>query len=127
MSAVGRQEPHDGLSGSKHPTEDVDGAALSTSALVAIVDRLQERNRQLERAPESRIVIEQAKGVLVERLSLTPDQAFEILRRAARTQRRRIHLLAAEVISSRETPPVISVAAAALRVEGAAARDDPAA
>jgi hypothetical protein len=127
MSAVRRSEPHDGLSGSEPRSADVNGAATSTSALVALVDLLRERNLQLERALESRIVIEQAKGVLVERLSLSPNEAFEILRRAARTQRRRIHLLAAEVIASRETPAVILVAAAALHGDGAAARDDPAA
>jgi hypothetical protein len=127
MSAVSRPGSRDGLSGSEPRSADVNGAATSTSALVALVDLLRERNLQLERALESRIVIEQAKGVLVERLSLTPDEAFEILRRAARSQRRRIHLLAAEVIASRETPAVIRVAAAALHVDGAAARDDPAA
>jgi hypothetical protein len=127
MSAVRRSEPHDGLSGSEPRSADVNGAAPSTSALVALVDVLRERNLQLERALESRILIEQAKGVLVERLALSPDQAFEILRRAARSQRRRIHLLAAEVIASRETPTVIRVAAAALHVDGAAERDDPAA
>ena len=127
MSAVRRSESHNGLSGSEPRSADVNGAATSTSALVALIDLLRERNLQLERALESRIVIEQAKGVLVERLALSPDQAFEILRRAARSQRRRIHLLSAEVIASRETPAVIGVAAAALNVDGAAARDDPAA
>jgi AmiR/NasT family two-component response regulator len=75
---------------------------------------------------ESRIVIEQAKGVLVERLALGPDEAFEILRRAARSQRRRIHDLAADVVTSRDTPAMIDAAAAALD-NGAAARDEPAA
>ena len=127
MSAVSRPGPRDGLNGPEPRSADVNGAATSTSALVALVDSLRERNLQLERALESRIVIEQAKGVLVERLSLDPDEAFEILRRAARSQRQRIHLLAAEVIASRETPAVIRVAAAALHVDEAAAREDPAA
>jgi hypothetical protein len=127
MSAVRRSEPHDGLNGSEPRGADVDGAAPSPSALVALVDLLRERNLQLERALESRIVIEQAKGVLVERLELAPDEAFEILRRAARSQRRRIHLLAAEVIDSRESPASIRAAAAALHLDGAAARDDSAA
>jgi hypothetical protein len=119
MSAVRRSEPHAGLNGSEPRAADVDGAATSTSALVALVNLLRERNSQLERALESRIVIEQAKGVLVERLSLAPDQAFEILRRAARSQRRRIHVVAAEVVDTRETPADIRAAAAALHLDAA--------
>jgi hypothetical protein len=87
---------------------------LNGSELAAMVEALTERNLQLERALQSRIVIEQAKGVLGERLTLAPDDAFEILRRAARSQRLRIHILAAEVVTSRETPAVIQAAAAAL-------------
>ncbi len=101
-----------------------DGAARPTSALVALVQLLAERNRQLEQALESRIVIEQAKGVLAERLGLEPNQAFEILRRAARNQRRRIHLLAEEVVGTRETPAEIRAAASALHVNGDWTRAD---
>jgi hypothetical protein len=97
------------------------------AALETLVESLKERNHQLERALESRIVIEQAKGVLIERLGLPPEDAFEILRRASRTQRRRIHLVAAEVVASRETAAVILSAIAALGLDGAAAREDPAA
>src|SRR5207253_322738 len=117
MSAVSKPGPHDG-DGSGAPFADADGKAPRTSALVALVQLLAERNRQLERALESRIVIEQAKGVLAERFEIEPNQAFEILRRAARTQRRRIHLLADEVVGSRQTPAVIRASAFALRVNG---------
>ncbi|MBD0338858.1 MAG: ANTAR domain-containing protein [Thermoleophilia bacterium] len=57
-----------------------------------------ERARQLEHALASRVVIEQAKGLLAERHGLTVDEAFERLRHKARSSRRRIHELAAEVI-----------------------------
>jgi hypothetical protein len=124
VSAVSRSESPERLSDSEPRGAGVEGSATSTSALVALVDLLRERNMQLERALESRIVIEQAKGVLLERLGLDADQAFEILRRAARSQRRRIHLLAAEVVASRDTPTVIRAAAAALHVNGAASPDD---
>ena len=63
-----------------------------------------ERARQLEQALTSRIVIEQAKGVLAERYGLPLDEAFERLRREARSSRRRIHELAAEVVGG-ETQP----------------------
>ena len=39
---------------------------------------------QLQRALDSRIVIEQAKGVVAERNQVAPDQAYEMLRNHAR-------------------------------------------
>jgi diaminopimelate decarboxylase len=72
-----------------------------------VVDRvaaLELENKQLRTALSSRIVIEQAKGVLAERFGLGLDDAFTLLRRAARSSRRRIHGLAAEVTTARETP-----------------------
>jgi hypothetical protein len=49
-------------------------------------------------------VIEQAKGVLAERFGLEPDQAFEVLRRGARSNRLPLRDLAASVVSSERTP-----------------------
>lgn len=70
---------------------------------------LLERNRQLEHALQSRIVIEQAKGMLAERFSLPPDEAFELLRRGARNHRIRLHDLARRVVEERvATPPEIA-------------------
>ena len=108
---------------------DVDSATSLTQELFGpfgaeLVQLLAERNRQLEQALRSRIMIEQAKGVLAERLMLEPNQAFEILRRAARSQRRRIHALANEVVVTRETPPAIRAAASALHVNGDWTRAD---
>jgi hypothetical protein len=82
--------------------------------LVALASRLLERTLQLEEALRSRVTIEQAKGVLAERLRLDMPSSFELLRRAARTNRMRIHDLAAAVVASRETPAEI----ADLLVEG---------
>ena len=62
------------------------------------------RASQLEHALQSRIVIEQAKGVLGERYRLTPDNAFDLLRRSARRHSMNLHVLAAEVVASRQTP-----------------------
>jgi AmiR/NasT family two-component response regulator len=72
-----------------------------------LAERLLEKNRQLEHALESRIVIEQAKGVLAERLEIRPDEAFELIRRAARHNRLPLRDLAAEVVATRETPDAI--------------------
>jgi ANTAR domain len=60
-----------------------------------------ERSRQLEHALVSRIVIEQAKGRLAERHGIGVDEAFERLRAEARSARRKIHDVAAEVASGK--------------------------
>jgi AmiR/NasT family two-component response regulator len=82
---------------------------------VAVVRRLAEdvallrrRTEQLQHALESRIVIEQAKGVLAERLALPPEASFEVLRRAARSAQTDIHDLAREVVLAPATPPPVA-------------------
>lgn len=52
---------------------------------------------QLQGALDSRVAIEQAKGVLSERLGVDMDQAFSLLRGQARAQNRRLAELAAAV------------------------------
>jgi AmiR/NasT family two-component response regulator len=68
------------------------------------IDELEADNRHLRIALESRIVIEQAKGVLVERFDLSPEAAFEPLRSAARRSRRPVRDVAAEIVKTRVTP-----------------------
>ena len=70
-----------------------------------LVATLAEQNAQLERALESRVLIEQAKGMLAERWDTSPAEAFELLRSAARSHRMRVHDLARRVLLSRSTPP----------------------
>jgi GAF domain-containing protein len=57
---------------------------------------------ELQVALDSRVVIEQAKGVLVGRHGLTTRQAFDRLRRLARDQRRPLSEVAREVVSAAE-------------------------
>ena len=83
------------------------GAEDGVARLRELVASLREQNLQLEHALRSRIVIEQAKGVLAERYALPVSDAFELMRRASRSNRLRIHLLAGRVVASRETPPEI--------------------
>jgi hypothetical protein len=67
-----------------------------------------ERARQLQHALDSRIIVEQAKGVLSERIGLDMDGAFALLRYAARGAQLKIHDLAQLVVDSEETPdPVV--------------------
>jgi transcriptional regulator with GAF, ATPase, and Fis domain len=82
---------------------------------VATIGLLQERNvrraetlaEQLQAALNSRVVIEQAKGRLAERLGLGMDQAFALLREQARTTNQRLTDVARQVIDSPATdfPP----------------------
>jgi AmiR/NasT family two-component response regulator len=75
--------------------------------LLGTVEALRRENAQLQGALTSRIAIEQAKGILAERLAIGPDEAFILLRRAARSSRVKLRDLAWDVIASRETPAEI--------------------
>ena len=54
---------------------------------------------QLQVALNSRVIIEQAKGILAERLHVTPDHAFVILRDYSRNNNRPLTQLAGDVIA----------------------------
>jgi GAF domain-containing protein len=68
---------------------------------------------QLQVALNSRVMIEQAKGILAERLQATPDEAFVLLRRYARDHDHPLTQLAGDVI--RGTAPIVRAAPPALR------------
>jgi hypothetical protein len=70
------------------------------------VERLRLSVRQLEHALAARVRIEQAIGVLAERWRSTPRDAFERLRRVARSLGRRVHDLGGDVINSITDPAV---------------------
>jgi GAF domain-containing protein len=84
-----------------------DIAAAQAMADVATIAILQHRatleaqvvNEQLNRALNSRIVIEQAKGMVAEREGLTMEQAFSTLRNHARNHNLRLVDVARDVIS----------------------------
>jgi ANTAR domain len=61
---------------------------------------LLERTIQLQTALDSRVVIEQAKGILAERESLSPEEAFAQMRRQARSRRMKLHDLAAGIVAT---------------------------
>lgn len=74
---------------------------------VATIGILQERAvrqqelvaEQLQAALHSRVMIEQAKGILAERHGVTPDQAFLMLRRYTRNHNRPLTALARDIIN----------------------------
>jgi AmiR/NasT family two-component response regulator len=83
------------------------GAGEIVDRLLREVAALRTENDQLRAALESRIAIEQAKGVLAERFATVPEVAFEALRRAARSHGRRLRDLASEVVTSPRTPAIV--------------------
>lgn len=92
--------------------------ALTSSNGDGRLEVLERENAQLRSALSSRIVIEQAKGVLAERFRLDLDQAFELLRRAARSNRMPIHQLATSVTTAQGKTPA-EIEGARLRVAAA--------
>ncbi|MCU1691713.1 MAG: hypothetical protein JWM64_804, partial [Frankiales bacterium] len=62
--------------------------------------RLRLSVKQLEHALAARVVVEQAIGVLTERQHSSPRDAFERLRKVARSRGRKVHDLAKEVVAS---------------------------
>jgi GAF domain-containing protein len=55
---------------------------------------------QLQTALDSRTVIEQAKGVLIGQQGMSPRAAYELLRAQARSQRRKLGAVCADVVRS---------------------------
>jgi len=72
--------------------------------LLAVTGASFERRAQLERALETRIEVEQAKGIVAERFRVGLDDAFELLRATARRERRSVHEVARMVIDEPQTP-----------------------
>ena len=87
--------------------QDADVEAAQALADVATIAILQHRatleaqvvNQQLQNALNSRVVIEQAKGVVAEREHLNMEQAFSVLRNHARNRNLRLVDVAQAVIS----------------------------
>lgn len=87
--------------------QDDEVRIVQALADIATIGLLQERalshaealTEQLEGALNSRIIIEQAKGALAQLERTTPTDAFDLMRKRARADRRRLVDVAHEVIS----------------------------
>ena len=82
--------------------------AAEMDRLVVYADAQERKVSRLQAALESRVIIEQAIGILAERFDLSFEEAFEVLRAAARNSRREVRAVAEELRVSRETPLAIS-------------------
>jgi transcriptional regulator with GAF, ATPase, and Fis domain len=93
---------------------------------VATIGLLQERsmrhhdtvNEQLQTALNSRVIIEQAKGKLAERLGLDMDHAFNLLRDYARTSNRRLSDLAQAFVDGTDALPALTAGKAQPQADG---------
>jgi hypothetical protein len=86
-----------------------DEATAAVGRLLAVTEAAYERRAQLEQALRSRVAIEQAKGVLAERYGLALDEAFELIRRAARSNRMKLHDLVRKIGPGEPTPDEITL------------------
>jgi hypothetical protein len=77
---------------------DVTMADLSESSTVATVESLTAETEQLRRALASRDVIGTAKGIIMSSLGCSPDDAFTILSRQSQTEKRKLHVIAQEIV-----------------------------
>jgi GAF domain-containing protein len=85
------------------------GQALADVATIALLQqralrRSEEITEQLQAALNSRINIEQAKGVLAERFQLDMAEAFEVLRHHARNHNEKLSEVARKVVRGELTP-----------------------
>lgn len=88
-------------------TELAPGARPAKSeAQLDEVGQLRMSVKQLEHALAARVVVEQAIGVLTERQHSSPRQAFERLRKVARSRGRKVHDLSREIVLSATDPAV---------------------
>lgn len=74
------------------------GVAASHLAHVSAVQQHHRVAAQLQEALSSRLVIEQAKGVLSAERGISVEDAFQVLRQMARNRNARIHEVAAAVV-----------------------------
>jgi GAF domain-containing protein len=93
--------------------EDIAAAqALSDVATIGVLAQRATAEReavgvQLQRALDSRVVIEQAKGVLAQSTGVSMDTAFTALRQFARSNNLNLHAVAAALVERRLAPALL--------------------
>jgi hypothetical protein len=99
--------------GALSPADRDVGQALADVATIGIVHQRilthsELINQQLQAALNTRVVIEQAKGVIAERGDVDMEQAFALLRSYARTSRRRLADVAHAVVEGLDTSDILN-------------------
>jgi GAF domain-containing protein len=90
--------------------EEIEVAQLLADMAAGYVRNVSELQRcrtlaaQLQQALDSRVVVEQAKGILIERHRLSTAEAFRRLREQARSTRTSLHAVAREVVEGTTEP-----------------------
>jgi len=89
---------------------------VQAMADVATIGLLQQRElhrahtveSQLQHALQSRISIEQAKGIISEQAHVTTDAAFSLMRRYSRDNNQKLAVVAADIVGGTVTAPTLS-------------------
>ena len=105
--------------------EALGALAVVTAELVSTAVELANREvevAQLRQALANRVWIEQAKGVLVTTRGVSPDAAFQQLRKRARSSSRKVADLAQEVVQEAQRERIAALAVDDARVRAAEAR-----
>jgi hypothetical protein len=97
---------------------EADLRAAQALADIATISILQDRNqsdpqllpKQLQQALNTRVIIEQAKGFLAERLNVEMDEAFSLLRAYARDHQRRLNQVARDLTERKLSPDAMGTA-----------------
>ncbi|GIM89680.1 GAF and ANTAR domain-containing protein [Paractinoplanes toevensis] len=87
--------------------DESDSHIVQSLADVAVIGLLQERairrgevlTEQLQKALNSRVIIEQAKGIIAQTRGMTPDEAFVVIRDYARSHNRRLGDVANRIVT----------------------------
>ncbi len=90
--------------GDRRFTEEDCGVAMLLGIHASAVVSASLEKQQLRAAINSRDVIGQAKGILMERCKVTPDQAFDQLRMASQRMNVKLRELAARITETGELP-----------------------
>lgn len=97
VSPTGHPFPHD-LAGIAQSLADIAAVAIDRIRVIEQTSRLVS---QLQNALENRVVLEQAKGVLAERLGTDCPAAFREIRNTARREQKPISEIAATILKGR--------------------------
>lgn len=102
-----------GVFGSAIELDETDTLIVQSLADVAVIGLLQERairrgevlTGQLQSALNSRVIIEQAKGIVAQARSVSPDDAFKLVRDFARRNNQRLSAVAGSIVTGLPSLP----------------------